>query len=75
MDVKTAHHTYKEMRERAAYYLANGARLVWLVYPEKRLIEVFRLDADSEFFTEGDTLDGGEVLPGFTLKVSEVFAI
>jgi Uma2 family endonuclease len=75
VEVKSPDDTYKEMRERAEYYLANGTRIVWLVYPEKRLIEVFRLNGDSEFFTENDLLDGGDVLPGFTLKVSEVFNI
>jgi Uma2 family endonuclease len=62
------------MRDTAAYYLANGSRLVWLVYPNYRLIEVYRPDADIVILGEEDTLTGGDVLPGFELPVREVFA-
>jgi Uma2 family endonuclease len=63
------------MRERAAYYLAHGARLVWLLYPAKGLVEVYRQSADSDILTGADTLQGEEVLPGFTLPVREIFAL
>jgi Uma2 family endonuclease len=62
------------MRDKAEYYLKNGTKLVWLVYPEKQLIEVFRANGDSDFFTINDTLDGEDVLPGFQLPVRQVFA-
>ena len=35
---------------------------------------VYALGAEPDVFREGDTLDGGEVFPGFTLAVSEIFA-
>jgi hypothetical protein len=62
------------MRETAAYYLANGARMVWLVYPEQRLVEVYHADADIQILTENDAIEGGALLPGFILPVVEVFA-
>lgn len=64
----------EQMRAKAAYYLANGSRLVWLVYPRKHFIEVYCPDADVELLFEGDMLTGGDVLPGFALPVAEVFA-
>lgn len=73
IEIKSPDDTFKGLRDRAAYYIANGVKLVWLVYPEQRLIEVYRPDADSALLTERDTLDGGEVLPGFMLAVSDVF--
>jgi Uma2 family endonuclease len=45
-----------------------------LVYPNYRLIEVYRLGADVEILGEEDALTGGDVLPGFELPVREVFA-
>jgi len=60
------------MIEKATYYLANGARMVWLVYPAKRLVEVLTGD-DRHLLIEGDTIDGGSALPGFTMPVGEVF--
>ncbi len=63
------------MREKAAYYIANGSRMVWLLYPEKRLIEIFQPAADIQILTEADTLNGGDVLPGFMLPVRDAFAV
>lgn len=55
-------------------YLEAGVRMVWLIRPVKRLIEVYR-PGDKKPLLLGidDELDGGEVLPGFKLKVAEIF--
>ncbi|MCE7983863.1 MAG: Uma2 family endonuclease [Caldilinea sp. CFX5] len=74
VEIKSPDDTINEMRDTAVYYLANGSRLVWLVYPNYRLIEVYRPGADVEILGEEDTLTGGDVLPGFELPVREVFA-
>ena len=63
------------MRKRAAYYIANGARMVWLVYPDKHFIEIYQPGVELQILTENDTIDGGDVLPGFTLPVREVFDV
>ncbi|MBC7815113.1 MAG: Uma2 family endonuclease [Burkholderiales bacterium] len=73
VEVKSPTNTYLEQREKAAYYIANGCRLVWLVFPAKRLIEVYRPNMDVEILTDEDTLDGYDVLPGFRLAVRDVF--
>lgn len=73
IEVKSPDQTYKSARAKAAYYLANGTRLVWLLFPEKKQIEVHRPDQAVVVLGSGDMLDGGEVLPGFSLAVSEVF--
>jgi Uma2 family endonuclease len=69
----------RELREKAAYYLHNGAQLVWLMYPGARIVEVCRLDADGvmqiETLDDQGTLDGGEVLPGFTVSVHDIFDV
>lgn len=72
--IKSPTDTITEMRETAAYYLANGSRLVWLVYPNYRLVEVYRRDADVEILDEDQTLSGHDVLPEFELAVRDVFA-
>ena len=73
IEVKSPDDTYTSMRERAQYYLVHSAKLVWLIYPEKRLVEVYRQDADSDLLTEDDTLQGDDVLPNFVLSVHEIF--
>ncbi|MFN8376612.1 MAG: Uma2 family endonuclease [Anaerolineae bacterium] len=73
VEVKSPSDTYIEMREKASYYLANGAQMVWLVFPEKRIVEVYTVDADVQILLEDETISGGEVLPGFELAVHDVF--
>ncbi|MBI5666412.1 MAG: Uma2 family endonuclease [Chloroflexi bacterium] len=72
VEVKSPDDNFNKMRAKAAYYLANGTRLVWLVYTEKRLVIVLTKDGE-DILTVDDTLDGGEVLPGFTLPVRDIF--
>jgi Uma2 family endonuclease len=55
-------------------YLDAGVSLVWVVYPERRMVQVFVPDRTSRSYFEGDSLDGGDVLPGFTLAVETIFA-
>lgn len=74
VEIKSPSNTYQELREKARFYLANGSRLVWLVYPEKRIVEVYFADGSSDLFTEQDTLTGGDVLPEFSMSVAAIFA-
>ncbi len=55
-------------------YLDGGCRLVWIVEPRRRTVTVWTPDRISGVYREGDVLDGGEVLPGFTMTVAVVFA-
>jgi Uma2 family endonuclease len=75
VEVKSPNDTYAGMRAKAAYYIEHGAKLVWLVYPEKELVEVYRPHADIEILTGKDTLSGDEVLPNFTLIIQDIFAV
>jgi Uma2 family endonuclease len=75
IEIKSPNDRYVEMRNKAAYYIENGARMVWLIFPEKRLVEVYQPEIDVEILNENDTIDGGELLPGFTLAVKDIFAM
>jgi Uma2 family endonuclease len=59
---------------KVAMYLQAGVCLVWLVDPDARTITVFRPDAAMNMLSAGDTLDGGDVLPGFAVPVVDFFA-
>ena len=73
VEVKSFDDHYTEMRRKASIYIAGGTRLVWLVYPAKRLIEIIRTHGDSDILTENDTLEGEDTLPGFSLPVKQLF--
>ena len=63
----------REVLEKVAEWFQAGTRLVWLVYPSRRTVMVYRSAADYTELTEDDTLDGGEVVPGFSCNVKDLF--
>jgi Uma2 family endonuclease len=74
VEVLSTSNTKQEMDEKLEDYFTHGTRLVWYVEPVARTIEVFTGAAPPRTLTEADTLDGGEVLPGFQLSIRELFA-
>lgn len=73
IEVKSPNDGFVGLREKANCYLDNGSRLVWLVFPNERQIEIHTADAPIATLGIGDTLTGGDVLPGFALPLGELF--
>lgn len=65
---------YTEVEEKVFEWLGAGARMVVVVNPRKRAVTVYRSLTDIRILTEDDTLDGGDVVPGWTMAVKEIFA-
>jgi Uma2 family endonuclease len=63
----------KEVSDKVELYLQYGTQLVWVVYPDPRLVHVHRPGQATEVLGVDHELDGGMVLPGFKLMVSDVF--
>ncbi len=59
---------------KAAEYLQAGTPLVWVVDPEARQVLVHRPGQPTLTLSADDTLEGGDVLPGFTLPLTQLFA-
>lgn len=72
IEVKSPDDTYKQMRDKADYYLQNGTKQVWLVFPEKRIVEVYTSE-QQDILTLEDTLEGDELLPGLQIAVKDIF--
>lgn len=52
----------------------NGTKLVWVVNPLQETVLVHHSPQPDKLLFPGDTLDGEEILPGFSLVVAELFA-
>ena len=65
----------RAVRAKALMWLDFGARTVWAADPQYRSVDVYRPNAPALRLSENDTLDGGEVLPGFACAVSEIFDV
>ncbi len=73
VEILSEGNTAAEMKRKVAEYFAADARLVWLVYPDARAVEVFKAPGRSVRLGVTGTLEGGKVLPGFALSVRERF--
>jgi len=65
--------TVAEVQAKVRDWLEFGVRLVWVFYPETRTVQVIASLQERFTLTEADTLDGGDVLPGFSCSVAELF--
>ena len=65
--------TASEIQIKIDEYFTYGTQQVWQVYPESQQIIVYLPNGTSQKYGINDTLDGGELLSGFTLDVSKVF--
>jgi Uma2 family endonuclease len=54
-------------------YLEAGSALVWLLYPRTQTVTVYRSLTNIEILTIEDTLTGGDLLPGFSVSLQEIF--
>lgn len=64
---------WEKVQGKVREYFAAGVRQVWLVSPEYRTITVFQSPTQDKIFTEEDELTCEELLPGFRLRLSELF--
>jgi Uma2 family endonuclease len=74
VEVNSPSDTVREVEAKVNAWLEFGTRLVWVVSPKLRNVTVYLSLTDVQTFTEKDTLDGGDVVPGFQISVAEIFA-
>lgn len=60
--------------DKIQFYLLNGVRLVWVIDPAKTTIAVLTPGEEARILGPGDSLDAGDVLPGFSVAVDDIFA-
>jgi Uma2 family endonuclease len=51
-----------------------GVPLIWLVDPDNETVTIIAAGQPTRVLKQGDTLDGGEILPEFSVPVAEIFA-
>lgn len=65
----------RALRRKAETYLEHGTQMVWLVFPDMQTVEVYIPNSDVIEHGINDTIDGGTVLPSFTLAVKTIFGV
>lgn len=64
---------YEDLQLKMQEYLDNGVKLGWLVEPSAKTVEIYRYGQPVEILNNPRTLSGENMLPGFTLDLTEIF--
>ncbi len=64
---------YEDLQNKMQEYLENGVKLGWLIEPSAKKVEIYRLGQSVEVLNNPQTLSGEDILPGFTLDLTEIF--
>jgi len=75
VEVISAGNTEEEMERKLHEYFEAGVRLVWYVYPANHSVGVYSSPDDVTELHGDAILDGGDVLPGYRLPLSQLFAM
>jgi Uma2 family endonuclease len=73
VEVVSPSDTSTEVHEKALDWLAAGTRLVLVVHPRPRTVTAYRSAADIVILRDGDTLEAGDVVAGWSVAVAELF--
>jgi Uma2 family endonuclease len=75
IEVVSKNDEYADVMEKVESYLSDGVRLVWVFEPRTQTVTVRMAgSAQATIHHADDTLDGGAVVAGFSVRVGDVFA-
>jgi len=66
--------THAQVVEKALAWLEAGCRMVLVADPERRIVTSYRSLDDISIFTEGNSIDGADVVPGWSLSITDIFS-
>ncbi len=75
IEIASPNDTRPQLAAKVRVYLAAGVRLIWVVWPESALVEVWRPGnvQPAQVLSAQDAITGEEVIPGLTLAVRDIF--
>jgi Uma2 family endonuclease len=74
VEVLSESNTVAEIDRKRREYFEGGTQLVWIVDPAARMVAVYtQATVPDNTLSADQTLDGGDVLPGFTLELATLF--
>jgi Uma2 family endonuclease len=74
VELRSESDTLKPLQTKMQEYIDNGVRLGWLIDPKNQRVEIYRPDQAVEVLESPVSLSGEEVLPGFSLNLSPLWA-
>ncbi len=75
VEILSDSNTRAENAQKTREYLASGSKAVWIVDVDARTITVHTTAATPRVLNDGDNIQGGAALPGFTCAVAELLPV
>jgi len=73
IELRSATDKLATLQHKLAEYRDCGVRLGWLIDPQEKRVEIYRVDRPTEYLSQPEQLSGEEVLPGFMLVMAEIW--
>jgi Uma2 family endonuclease len=73
VETMSPYDTVSEIDEKAHEWLNAGTRLVWVVNPREKTATVYRPNITATILTVSESLNGGDVIPGFEMPIADLF--
>ena len=74
VEVLSESNTFAEMEQKRKEYFESGTHLAWFIDPPTRTVAVYHAPGEpTRVLHEGDSLDGEQVVPGFSMPVADLF--
>ena len=65
--------SFRQLHRKVKQYLAAGCHTVWVVHPERQEVNIFEATGSDRTVTADEMLEAPELLPGFSVRVSDLF--
>lgn len=75
VELRSPSDNLKLLQQKMQEYLDNGVRLGWLINPQEQRVEIYRPSQAVEVLESPASLSGEDVLPGFTLDLSQILTL
>jgi Uma2 family endonuclease len=72
IELRSKTDSLKKLQQKMEEYRDNGVRLGWLINPQDRTVEIYRIGQEVEVLTNPSSLSGEDVLVGFSLDLNSI---
>lgn len=73
IELRSKSDSLKTLQAKMQEYIDNGCRLGWLINPQDKQVEIYRLSSEKEVLNNPQELSGEDVLPSLVLDLKEIF--
>jgi Uma2 family endonuclease len=73
IELRSRTDSLSDLQTKMEKYRDNGVRLGWLINPQDRQVEIYRIDRSVEVLQSPDSLSGEDILPDFTLELNQIW--